>query len=527
MSIFGGTPVRHRRTVVLLSLLTVAATVPPGLAVRARAADRPGAWAPPGLVPRTPAPKPGPAERAAVDPATRVVRVKFREGSGVRTHGGVLRAAPGVDLAPLEDVVAGIAVGPLLDQPEHEIDAVRSRVERVSGEQQADMNLYARLTLPAGTDARRVLDGLNALDIVEAAFAESRTTPTASRARDQAAPATPDLTGRQAYREDGGNGFGFDAVASVPGIRGEGIRVVDIENGWNVDHEDLGRLRAPGVLVPGSHTVRSGGETQHGAATIGILAADDNGFGVTGLVTDADIGISTTRDPATDEFLLDRSLARAVATLEAGDVILLETSIGGRPEPGSSVVGDLVPVELDRAVYDQIVLATSLGIHVVEAAANGGTDLDAPRYGTTFPDGRPDSGAIMVGGGGSGLPGCSPARVPLENFGRRVDVHGWAECVVTAGYGDLHGERSGNDAYTARYGGTSAGSALVAAAVAALAGAHRSATGRPVAPSVLRAHLVASGEPQDGPAAMRIGPRPDLARALDRPFGSAPALLAR
>ena len=67
-----------------------------------------------------------------------------------------------------------------------------------------------------------------------------------------------------------------------------------------------------------------------------------------------------------------------------------------------------MPVEYLAAVYDAIKLATQSGIIVVEAAGNGGVDLDAPAYGAPFPDGKADSGAIIVGAGS----GDGPARRP-------------------------------------------------------------------------------------------------------------------
>jgi serine protease len=77
----------------------------------------------------------------------------------------------------------------------------------------------------------------------------------------------------------------------------------------------------------------------------------------------------------------------------AGDVMLLEQQA---PGPG----GAFVPLEVLPAVYDAIRLATQDGIIVVEAAGNGGVDLDA--LGSPFPAGKPDSGAIVVGAGSGG-----------------------------------------------------------------------------------------------------------------------------
>ena len=95
---------------------------------------------------------------------------------------------------------------------------------------------------------------------------------------------------------------------------------------------------------------------------------------------------------------------------------------------------------------------------VVAAAGNGRQDLDAEEYDDTFGT-RPDSGAIIVGAGAA--PGCTApprGRLIFSNFGSRVNLQGWGECVATTGYGDsrpgsLQGTADSDDAYTSTFGG--------------------------------------------------------------------------
>lgn len=172
-------------------------------------------------------------------------------------------------------------------------------------------------------------------------------------------------------------------------------------------------------------------------------------------------------------------------------------------------------VEWVPAFYDAIRVATADGRIVVEAAGNGGQNLDdAELYGKRFPDGRRDSGAIIVGAGAA--PGCSPtprSRLGFSTYGDRVDLQGWGHCVVSTGYGDL--ENSGvNSLYTGWFSGTSSASPIVAGAAAALSSALEEDTGRAAKPAQVPRVLESTGTPEVGDN--EIGPLPNLPAALDR-----------
>jgi hypothetical protein len=70
--------------------------------------------------------------------------------------------------------------------------------------------------------------------------------------------------------------------------------------------------------------------------------------------------------------------------------------------------------------------------------------------------------------------------------------------------------------YTDEFSGTSSASPMVAGAAVILEGAARANGGAPLPPAVLRELLRATGTPQAGDTDRQIGPRPDLARALDQ-----------
>jgi hypothetical protein len=209
-------------------------------------------------------------------------------------------------------------------------------------------------------------------------------------------------------------------------------------------------------------------------------------------------------------------LANAVFTaayaLLPGDVMVLEQQAFG--PPGCS---GYVPVEWIPSVYDAIALATSRGIHVIQAAGNGNMNLDnAACFGSPFPNGRPDSGAIIVGAGGPSAAACNSgaperAKLSFSTYGARVNLQGWGACVTTTGYGDLY-NAGVNSYYTASFDGTSSATPIVASTVVALSGILK-IRGFTATPQQMRDALIATGTGQTGGA--HIGPLPNLRTALN------------
>src|SRR6185295_1758360 len=166
----------------------------------------------------------------------------------------------------------------------------------------------------------------------------------------------------------------------------------------------------------------------------------------------------------------------ALDPLQPGDILLLEVQRGR------------LPAELEEEDLCAIRLAVGLGIIVIEAAGNGGFDLDAysdPSNGRNLRRGDlrfRDSGAILVGAARAGLP---HDRAPFSNYGSRLDCFGWGESVTTCGYGDLAGNIDTNY-YTNRFAGTSSASPIVAGAAALLQSLHIDRTGDPLQPREMR-----------------------------------------
>jgi hypothetical protein len=122
----------------------------------------------------------------------------------------------------------------------------------------------------------------------------------------------------------------------------------------------------------------------------------------------------------------------------------------------------------------------------------------------------------MVGAGGPPRGGYADReRLDFSNYGSRVDVQGWGREVATLDYGDLQAcdTDSRQRHYTSLFSGTSSASPIVAGAAILLQGISRSRNAL-LSPARLRALLRDTGTPQAGDLREQIGPRPDLARAI-------------
>jgi len=200
----------------------------------------------------------------------------------------------------------------------------------------------------------------------------------------------------------------------------------------------------------------------------------------------------------------------AIAVMNFGDVLLLEAQ--------TSLFGySLVPVEIEPAVFDVVRLATSLGIVVVQAAGNGGVDLDTvvnPGGQQIFNRASPgfqDSGAIIVGAASSTAP---HARLGFSCHGSRIDCYGWGENVDTLSSDDTN---TAINLYTTGFNGTSSATPIVTGAALAIQGLVQAASGDRLAPWQVRMILAdpANGTPSQSPAVDRIGVMPNLRAIID------------
>ncbi|HEY0371578.1 MAG TPA: S8 family peptidase [Thermoanaerobaculia bacterium] len=437
------------------------------------------------LVPRRPANKQ--TARLPLDTAVETVILKFQEGTHVRMRGRSLTAASGRDLREtaklaklglnpnqvdndLRAVQALLASSKLLRNfdrlftiPEEDLAAWRASGEERSGEELADLDLYYAADVPKGTTQAQVnllLDTLNTFPSIEIAYA---TAP--PQLAVDISPPTPNYQPNQGYLNAAPNGINALYAWNIPGGRGSGTKIVDIEGDWRTTHEDL-----PAMFYTGG--TRSGimDQRNHGSAVMGVMVAGNNGYGITGIAHQAQIGYRASGN--------SRAIATAVtnASMAVGisGLVLIEMHWPG-PTTSSTPCGcsanppsqcDFVPMEFWQDNYDAIATATANGRIVVEAAGNGATNLDDPVYNSVFNRGFRDSGAILVGAGAANLrsPSC------FTNWGSRVDLQGWGDSIWTLGYGDAFGGGDENQFYTFQFGGTSGASPIVTGAAASIIG---------------------------------------------------------
>ena len=70
------------------------------------------------------------------------------------------------------------------------------------------------------------------------------------------------------------------------GGRGEGIKIIDVEGAWNTSHEDMPTLFSDSGTHYNDLMWRN-----HGTAVVGVIAAIDNGYGISGIANQAMVGV--------------------------------------------------------------------------------------------------------------------------------------------------------------------------------------------------------------------------------------------
>lgn len=322
----------------------------------------------------------------------------------------------------------------------------------------------------------------------------------------------PDLKPLQGYLGAAPGGMDLEYAWNLQGGRGDRVRIIDIEPAWNLSHNDLLDTASNLLVYDRGVDPDPANNVNHGTAVLGLLAAADDGSGITGIASRARIGLVSPFTGATAD--LAAAIRNVSQLLEAGDVIIVEQQALG-PRFDFTTGRGLVPVEIDPQVFEAIRSATSRGIIIVEPAANGFDDLDHPGYRGAFDVSLRDSGAIIVGGGKT--PADPDDRAPAEdsNYGSRIDVQGWGRSVTTCGYGHLFRMEGENNWYTDRFGGTSAAAAMVAGAAAVVESILKAHGRPPLPPAQLRQLLISTGTAQTGDTGKHIGPRPDLKAAIE------------
>lgn len=313
------------------------------------------------------------------------------------------------------------------------------------------------------------------------------------------APTTPNYESFQTYLDvnPGVNMY----YAWGLGLTGTGIRIRDVEYGFNKNHEELvdrNAFIAPGMNISSSATPSY---TEHGTSVFGIMYADKGSYGISGMAYGATEMLLFPEWQQTGYNRVN-AVSQSISSSVAGDVIVYEMQAYGQS-------GNYVPAEFDNVVWDLTRAATDAGIIIVEAAANGNQNLDSSYYDSYM--GRGNSGAIIVGAGTDNL---MHNRMSYGTYGSRVDVQGWATNVRACGNGDLimiGGDF--NQGYT-NFSGTSSATPIVASCVVVLQSYYHSLTGAYMTPQQMRSLLQSTGIPQGTGVVGNIGPLPDMQAAI-------------
>jgi chitodextrinase len=399
------------------------------------------------------------------------------------------------------------AVSPLLAVPELSFDPLISKQFLPSARKSTEGNPFASVfdryyssKIPAGADVEQLLQKLRSSSLVEEAYL-SRKPELANAPMPNTTPVLPDNDPRfslQSYAQAAPLGINAPYAWQFEGGDGKGTKWVDVEWDWALNHEDLTAHNIQ--LLPGGI---NDGDASHGTAVLGVVSAVDNTIGNIGLANKATPIVSSLVRPGGAA----EAILAATQVLSPGDVILLEIQIG--------YGGPWLPIETQPAEFDAIQYATSLGIVVVEAGANGGADLDQYLhwndkyiFNRDLPDFQ-DSGAILVGAGSSTAP---HERLGFSSHGNRIDAYGIGENVATLSSTST----ASTTGYTNYFNGTSSASPVVVGAILQLQGIAKAKFGEPYSPAEIRRILrwLPFNTPTTDIANDRIGTLPNLQQII-------------
>jgi serine protease len=311
---------------------------------------------------------------------------------------------------------------------------------------------------------------------------------------------TPNLESYQTYL--GASPLGINAIYAWTknGGDGSGVKIIDMEQGYNSNHEDL---PTPFIRVNDSN------DDDHGTAVMSIIGGLDNNIGVKGIAHGSQIGFYGWGTSTAN------SISNAADVLDSGDVLILEGQINRDINVGdtcnTSSQDHCVPMEWAQSNFDAIQYAYLNGIIVVEAAGNGNENLDSSIYLNRFDLSVRNSGALLIAAtNASG----TIIRRATSNYGTRIDLNGWGHNVSSAGlYGTTLFDGGTNRTYGDSFSGTSAASPIVAGAAASLQGYYKQTNGIALEVDTIRGLLKATGTAE--PSGVEVGVRPDLKAAID------------
>jgi serine protease len=245
----------------------------------------------------------------------------------------------------------------------------------------------------------------------------------------------------QVYLNPGPVGIDAEFAWTKGGGDGAGVRFAVIDETLvDAGHRDLAGPNLTVVHAPPASLFTSPiAAVSHGTAALGIMYAQDNTVDCVGIVPNARAFYASAVWPPSapggkPHVSVAKSLVAVRPHLRAGDVVCIPMQ--GRVVRGGTVIG-LFPAEAARENHVAIRTMTGLRIGVVEAAGNGGRNLDQVVPGLmpldTAHPGFKDTGAIMVAAGQfvPFNPSAPMRRRQNSNFGSRIDCFAMGNDIFT------------------------------------------------------------------------------------------------
>lgn len=406
------------------------------------------------------------------EPATKRVVVKFKPQVSLpyRDAEALLRfeEQTGHKWGELTDRFPGVRFQTYFRTVPEEKLKVLNKTKPIHGKVPFAFNSYFAVVCPSTVDSAAVAKHLRGWSTVLTAYAEGRPS------RPAVDPTDDVRYSEQQYLHAAK--LGIDAEFAWNHADGAGIQFVDLECGWKLDHEDLADAGITKIWGDESTDVD---DINHGTNALGVVVGVDNKVGGIGIAPQAATRVVSYRLDTDDHMHVAEAIVAATTDATPVDVLLIEVELRWNLPAGAVTL----PVEVDPAVFEVILNATSRGVTVVEPAANAGYDLDSVVLDgeAIFDRTVRDSGAILVG---AATADTTHSRLELSNYGSRVDCFAWGEGIVAPAY---FGDGNVNK-YTTNFTGTSGAAAIVAGA-AILLQSWAKQVGTPFTTSELRGRL--------------------------------------
>ena len=292
---------------------------------------------------------------------------------------------------------------------------------------------------------------------------------------------TPDLSYYQKYLDEPYQGMNVRKAWAKENT-GQLAVIRHIDFGVNSFHEDLQNKNITVVTNNGT-TKEEILKNIHGTGSVGVISAENNGFGMTGIAHSAKL-----------YSYYIHQMSTVLSDSRPGDIVSYEYCAWNHEKK-------MVPASMYKSFWDTIYNLTQKGVIVLNTAGNSNVNLSDP---SQFID-YGDNGGILVGA-------CMPndgSKAGFSNYGHSTSlVNSWGFQVATTGGGSLYNrDNDPTTTYTAKFNGTSSAAPLCASALGLLQ-SHAKSMGVMLTPESMRTLLKKSSYTEgvkDG-----IGVRPNV-----------------